>query len=614
MFPGPTSAPAPSGPRAASRPRWEAVFGYDLFVSYKRGEASGYARTLADQLIARDFTCFLDEDEAPVGYPLTDRIKAALSKTSVLLLIATPAALQSDWIKQELDIFLACRFDGHVIVVNIAQCLNRSTDNPLARLIQSLGLIWLDVRAEEFSTGVPTESTMRAIEAHFKYRRANSLRRLTTWLVISILGALVTVAAWKAVEANKNAIAEVEQRKRAEAGEVARDAAQEEANSQGLEVASRELASKAEEQLPDNPTAARELAIEAWKRKQTKYTRKAIVDAYSLPVLKLEGYTGAFSPDGRRIATVGLRSAWVWDSATGKRLTELEGSRNYDGGSVAFSPDGRRVVAGKTVVGVWDADTGKKLVELEGSRGTRAAFSPDGKRIATGIQRGYVWVWDATTGKLLTRLEGDGDFNSVAFSQDGKRVLTSAGLWNAMTGEQVVAFTHSYGGDSYEGSAAFSPDGKRAVEGAVDGSGVFDALTGKLLVKLERLYPILNVAFSPDGKRVVASSYDNTGCVWDAATGKQLVTFGALPEVSGLTSSPLGFSPDGQRVVIGSNKGIVKVWNSHTGKLVTMLVGPRSSPSIEIVVFSPDSKTVLVGYGGVAIYRIVSSEDVEKFW
>ena len=48
----------------------------------------------------------------------------------------------------------------------------------------------------------------------------------------------------------------------------------EEANSQGLEVASRELASKAEEQLPDNPTAARELAIEAWKRKQTKYARK----------------------------------------------------------------------------------------------------------------------------------------------------------------------------------------------------------------------------------------------------------------------------------------------------------------------------------------------------
>jgi DNA-binding transcriptional regulator PaaX len=72
-----------------------------------------------------------------------------------------------------------------------------------------------------------------------------------------------------------------------------------------LEVASRELASKAEEQLPDNPTAARDLAIDAWKRKHTKYARKALVDAYSMPVLELEGYTAAFSPDGHRLATVG---------------------------------------------------------------------------------------------------------------------------------------------------------------------------------------------------------------------------------------------------------------------------------------------------------------------
>ncbi len=50
------------------------------------------------------------------------------------------------------------------------------------------------------------------------------------------------------------------------------------------EVASRELAAKAEEQLPDNPAAARDLAIKAWELKHTKYARNAIVDAYSMPV------------------------------------------------------------------------------------------------------------------------------------------------------------------------------------------------------------------------------------------------------------------------------------------------------------------------------------------
>ena len=248
------------------------------------------------------------------------------------------------------------------------------------------------------------------------------------------------------------------------------------------EVASRELAAKAEEQLPDNPAAARDLAIKAWELKHTKYARNAIVDAYSMPVLELKGYAAAFSPDGRRLATLGDGMARVWDAITGEQLTEMEGSQGYTEGTVAFSPDGRRVLVGERRVGLWDAATGKKLRELEGSRGRISAFSPDSQRVAAGIEGGYIGVWDATTGQLLKRLEGDDSFQSLAFSQDGKRVVTPAGVWNATTGNQVVEFpTHSFGGDSVEGYAAFSSDGHRAVAGGFDGdSGVWDAMTGKL--------------------------------------------------------------------------------------------------------------------------------------
>jgi len=169
-----------------------------------------------------------------------------------------------------------------------------------------------------------------------------------------------------------------------------------------------------------------------------------------------------------RLRADGLR-VWFsnWEIRPGDPFpAKIEEGLEHSRVLVAFSPDGRRVLTGKTMVGVWDAATGKKLVALEGSRGGIAAFSPDSQRVAAGIQRGYVGVWDATTGALLTRLEGDGDFNSIAFSQDGNRVLTSTGVWNAMTGNRLVTFpTPSFGGDRYEGSAAFSPDGRRAVVG-----------------------------------------------------------------------------------------------------------------------------------------------------
>ncbi len=132
--------------------------------------------------------------------------------------------------------------------------------------------------------------------------------------------------------------------------------------------------------------------------------------------------------------------ARVWDAITGEQLTEMEGSQGYTEGTVAFSPDGRRVLVGERRVGLWDAATGKKLRELEGSRGRISAFSPDSQRVAAGIEGGYIGVWDATTGQLLKRLEGDDSFQSLAFSQDGKAVVTPAGVWNATTGNQVVEF------------------------------------------------------------------------------------------------------------------------------------------------------------------------------
>ena len=91
-------------------------------------------------------------------------------------------------------------------------------------------------------------------------------------------------------------------------------------------------------------------------------------------------YGVAFSPDGRRLATVTLSDQLiVWDVLSGAEIYRQQGqSGNMYG--VAFSPDGRRLVTAgldKTVK-LWDAATGDEILTLHGHTDAvwRAAFSP----------------------------------------------------------------------------------------------------------------------------------------------------------------------------------------------------------------------------------------------
>src|SRR5262249_57324266 len=110
------------------------------------------------------------------------------------------------------------------------------------------------------------------------------------------------------------------------------------------------------------------------------------------------------------------------------------------GTSVAFSPDGQRLVSGSAdqTLKVWDAAKGQELLSLQGhTREVRSvAFSPDGQRILSGSGGngaqgkplpGEVKVWDAETGQEVLSLKGHtGAVNSVAFSPDGKRLVSGS--------------------------------------------------------------------------------------------------------------------------------------------------------------------------------------------
>jgi hypothetical protein len=136
-------------------------------------------------------------------------------------------------------------------------------------------------------------------------------------------------------------------------------------------------------------------------------------------------------------------------------------------------------------------------------------------------------LWDAASGQQIRAFKGHtGSVNSVAFSPDGKQVLTgsydkTARLWDAASGKETCAFRGHTGSVN---SVAFSPDGKQVLTGSVDTMArLWDAASGKEVRRfLGHSNEIKSMAFSPDGKQVLTGSGDSTARLWDTASGREL--------------------------------------------------------------------------------------------
>ena len=135
------------------------LFGNDFFISYASKDARTYAVALAEKLRTQGFECFLDSTEYAKGDDWRRTGKRALRKTSKLLLLGSPAALDSGPVLHEVEAFQSAK---RTIVPNDFDGTLRNPADRSCPLLQKLPLDILSIAEPLEQLGIGPSTTRLA--------------------------------------------------------------------------------------------------------------------------------------------------------------------------------------------------------------------------------------------------------------------------------------------------------------------------------------------------------------------------------------------------------------------------------------------------------------------
>jgi WD40 repeat protein/serine/threonine protein kinase len=177
------------------------------------------------------------------------------------------------------------------------------------------------------------------------------------------------------------------------------------------------------------------------------------------------------------------------------------------------------------------------------------------------------------------------------------------------TSEGTPLILYSPGGQVH--AIAFSPDGTRIFTGTAEGNTrVWDAHSGRELLTLRgHTGPITAVACSSDKAFVATASRDGTARVREYLSGKPIL------ELRGHKKSvnALCFDPNSGRVATASDDQTACLWDARSGELLLTL-RPEDG-ALNTVGFSPDGKALITGSSGnrVQVWNALSGDRLCAF-
>ncbi|HEY0367195.1 MAG TPA: hypothetical protein VGC73_12045, partial [Pyrinomonadaceae bacterium] len=261
-----------------------------------------------------------------------------------------------------------------------------------------------------------------------------------------------------------------------------------------------------------------------------------------------------FSRDGRLVALSDSYTVRLWDVATLRELTALKvpnsGAFPQADAYVSFTEDGKRIATGgfDTDIIVWETETGKRLSNLVGraNMAYSVTFSADGGELTSGGRT----RWDLRTGQGLRITPDTGEKTYGIATPDGPLVVVRKANTNVLTvvespsGKQLFTLTPS-GDAGVVQRTSFSTDGTMlavvygAAEGQQPGQGgsftrgaqikIWDLKSGRELRSLIPSEIPMQAEFSGDGKSIAVIGGMGQLSLWDIQSGSKLRDLSSSP-------------------------------------------------------------------------------------
>ena len=325
----------------------------------------------------------------------------------------------------------------------------------------------------------------------------------------------------------------------------------------------------------------------------------------------------AFNSDGSSLFSVSAGTLKQWDTRSGRQLRAADLNQGKDFGSAYFSADGRLLTTmteARSSLALWDVGSGRKLQELKldsdnGDQLLAYSLSPDGRTLATNIEsspRGErldtLTLRDTTSGRVIQTIKISEQKLTMAAAMSGASTSPVRAIRFSPDGRVVAVAFHDMTQDM---SQLFS-GGQQRVTGRVNRIRMWDASSGRELISLDAgsqssgsSDSIMNfgmantLAFSNDNRQCALAS-GKTIRLFDPAVGRNLAT------ISGHNGEALAvsFSFDGKLLATISLDSTIKIWDvslaAITGRAeLTRTLSGMAMP-VESAAFDADGRALAV--------------------
>jgi WD40 repeat protein len=251
-----------------------------------------------------------------------------------------------------------------------------------------------------------------------------------------------------------------------------------------------------------------------------------------------------------------------------------------------FSPDSLFVVTGSRdkTAKLWEYKTGRELKTFNHDfRVVELAFSPDGKQLMTlsednTIDNQWICLWELATGMLLYKFNNREGIEKIAFGL-GYWVFGGNIYMKILDAKKqtIINQLDIRDNDTSDGKLQISKDGKwfallssfkGSLETKVDIYSIPELkLTYTIETNNKRGTP--KIRFDPFSKHLYIISRVGPFKKIDLATGRVVLKYEkVIREDSGMQFSTVDVSPDGKSIFVGTrdNGFDVKMWDIETGK------------------------------------------------